>query len=313
MRVPDLTLDDTRPFVRQGVFVQTLRDSFALLRPRGFPILFLFALNGYALGAPAHDWPTLALDLAILFFGWTVLLASGANQFNSAFDRDLGAIRMLEHPPAPPRGLAAIGLAAMVGGSLLFGIRSWSAAKFGLVLSAAGVIYSYGFGLRRIKEIPVLDIVWNGLGYGLGAAAMGYLLTGAPVSDDFLCVAVGFSISFAATSIIAQIPLQGRPDLQRWTFTALVGPRRAWLVSAALYAVGGIVAAWPWLRRMPGESLLVDGLIVLFLTMLFAGARMCLRFAQTPTTNSPQRTSRLAILLVGRVALLVAAWITTAR
>ena len=60
MRVPDLTLDDTRPFVRQGVFVQTLRDSFALLRPRGFPILFLFALNGYALGAPAHDWPTRA-------------------------------------------------------------------------------------------------------------------------------------------------------------------------------------------------------------------------------------------------------------
>lgn len=301
----------TQPFVRPSALATTLRDSCLLLRPKGFAIMFIFALNGYALGAPARDGKTLALDMAILFFGWAVLLASGTNQFNSAFDRDTGAITMLDHPPAPPRGLAAIGLVAMIAGALLFAIRSWAAAKFGLVLAAAGVIYSYGFGLRRVKEIPVLDIVWNGLGYGLGAMAMGYLLTGAPLREEFWWVGFGFSISFAATAVVAQIPQQGQADFESRTFTALVGPRRAWLFCASFYATGGIVAVVPWLRRMPGESLLVDGLVVFFLTMLLTCARMCVRFAETPTTNSRQRTNRLAILLVGRIAFVILAWIGT--
>lgn len=288
----------TQPFVRRGTHAATLRDSILLLRPKGFASLFLFALSGYALGAPARDGKTLAIDLVILFVGWAVLLASGTNQFNSAFDRDTAAVALLDRPPVPPRGLAAIGLVGMLSGALLFALRSWAAAKFGLVLVAASVIYSYGFGLRRVKEIPVLDVAWSGLGYGLGALAMGYLLTGAPLRAEFWWVGCGFALSFAAAAIVAQIPRQGLADSR--TFTALVGVEHAWRLSAGLYAVGGIVAMVPWLLQMPGKSLLVDGLVVVFLTMLLTCARLCLR---------EERAHLLTLVSIGRVAFVVFAWV----
>ena len=67
----------TQPFVRRGTHAATLRDSILLLRPKGFASLFLFALSGYALGAPARaetvdrvvavvdGEPILASDLAL--------------------------------------------------------------------------------------------------------------------------------------------------------------------------------------------------------------------------------------------------------
>ncbi len=302
------SIEITRPFARSSLWLSMLRDGMLLLRPRGFAGLFVLALNGYALGRPAQDWRTLASDLLILFVGWAVLLASGANQFNSAFDRDTGPITMLDRPPAPPRGLAAIALVTMIGGALLFAIRSWVAASFGLLLVAASVLYSYGFGLGRIKQIPILDVVWNGLGYGLGAMAMGYLVTRAPLEARFWWVGLGFAISFAATTVVAQIPKVGSDD-EAHAFAALLGPRRAWLVCAALHAVGGLVAAAPWLLAMPSQSLLVDGLVVLFLAIALGCATMCVGLAAAPLTDRRQHTNHLTLLLTARLALLVAAWV----
>lgn len=90
-----------------------LGDALRLTRPGQWPILSAQLLVGLALALPPgaavstalgrlSPWPLIGAWLA-----WVVLLNGGTLAYNSAWDRDAGAIAYLRRPPAPPRGWPA--------------------------------------------------------------------------------------------------------------------------------------------------------------------------------------------------------------
>jgi len=228
-----------------------LRAGFALARPRQWPILTAQLAVGVLLAAPAGaPWPPdgpRPWPLAAAWLVWVVLLNGGTLAFNSAYDRDTGPVAYLRRPPAPPPGLAAWSLAAMVAGALA-GLATVGTV-FGLLTAgcvALSVLYSHP--RTRWKSRPGLDLVVNILGYGGGTTLAG-LLAGraAGWSGDLSAGAwfvTAFALLFGSLYPLTQI-YQAAADRARGdrTLATALGSRPALVLAMILALAAGAALA----------------------------------------------------------------------
>ena len=157
-----------------------LAAAWRLTRPRQWPILSAQFAVGVALTLPAG--PALPSALATLdavplvtaWLIWVVLLNGATLAYNSAWDRDTGAVAYLREPPPPPPWLATASLLAMAAGAGL-GAVAVGPGFAAVTGSCVGLSVAYSHPKTRWKSRPGLDLATNMLGYGAGTTAAGLL------------------------------------------------------------------------------------------------------------------------------------------
>ncbi len=247
-----------------------LADAARLTRPRQWPILSAQFAVGVALALP--PWPALdgavhslaPLPLAGAWLAWVVLLNGGTLAYNSAWDRDTGAVAYLRRPPAPPRWLAGASLAAMLAGVLVGGLLVGPALA-GVIAACVALSVAYSHPGPRWKGRPGLDLLTNMVGYGAGTTAAGLLAgraalpAGAPTADTealLFCLAFAFLFgSFYPLSQVYQIEADRRRGDR--TLSAALGAQRALALAMflGLGALGSMQAALAGGGRGPARWL----------------------------------------------------------
>lgn len=224
-----------------------LAAALRLTRPRQWPVLSAQFAVGVALALPPgaaaplaagglSPWPLLGGWVA-----WVVLLNGGTLAYNSAWDRDTGAVAYLPQPPQPPRWLAPASLAWMAAGALAGTLAAGPA--FG-ALTAGCVLLSvaYSHPRPRLKGRPGLDLLVNMLGYGAGTTAAGLLAgqaalpAGAPPPGVAAALLVAaFGLQFGSFYPLTQL-YQADADRDRGdrTLATRLGARRALDLSLGL-------------------------------------------------------------------------------
>ncbi len=154
--------------------------AWQLTRPGQWPILtgqFLLAVmlvSPRAAGGGCWLNAASLLVLACSWLVWVVMLNGGTLAFNSAYDRDTGAVAYLPDPPDPPAGLGPAAAVFMASGALL----GWLVIGpgFGLIVAVCVVLsVLYSHPLVRLKSRPGLDLATNMVGYGAGTTLAGIL------------------------------------------------------------------------------------------------------------------------------------------
>jgi 4-hydroxybenzoate polyprenyltransferase len=287
------------------------------MRPRTFPATFAMALTGYAI-APARpgDAGALTLDLAHLFTVHSVLLWGGVNAFNSSQDRDEGPVNLLRHPPPLPPGLLAFSLLSQAAAVGLAALHGWWPAALVATAVALSTLYSLRVPrFRRAKEIPVLDILINALGCGLGSIALGYAFTGAsPLDARALSVGLAFSVAIFGglpTSQIFQLE-PGEARGRAHNYASLLGARRTLRVGSLFFALHLALLATvvrPGWTEVSAWSLPM-ALWIGWAVLVTAGALHSLWWSAHPFTDAYGRMTRqFAVLMGSQVLWTAAAWL----
>lgn len=229
------------------------RDFLLLLRPAQWPILSCQLAVGVLASVPAaavlhgRQLPPAALwpPLLAAWAAWVVLLNGGTLAFNSAHDRDTGAVAYLRRPPVPPAGAAAAAVLWMLGGVALAASISAGLAALTATCVALSVLYSHP--ATRWKGIPGADLAVNMAGYGGGTTLAGLLAgqralggaTAGPDGPGWLLVA-GFALMFGSLYPLTQIYQVGA-DTARGdrTLATALGAGRSLGLSVVLGALGG--------------------------------------------------------------------------
>lgn len=193
-----------------------------------------------ALYAPDINWARFMGQ----FFVVQMLLFGGATAFNSFWDRDIGPIGGLRHPP-PMRpwmrwaslGLQGLGLLlALPVGGLYVGLYSTSLILFWL----------YSSPVTRWKGNPQLSLVAVGVSTGLSPFFMGYLAA-APAPPGWTLVPAGLGVSLLLVSMypVSQL-FQMTEDRQRndVTFAVAYGIKGVRSLFAASYCTGLGLVVW---------------------------------------------------------------------
>lgn len=271
-------------------------DYLAYMRPRTFPITFVFALTGYVL-APSHARGAgLALDLAFLFLVYSVLGWGGANAFNSAEDEDAGPVNLLPDPPPRPRHLGAFGLAC--GAASVALALAWPgkarAVPFVLVAGLLSVAYSYrGAPFRRFKEVGGLDALTHALGCGPIAIALGWSAA-APLDASFAWPALGFFFAFFGGYTTTQI-FQLAPGERYATgrnYTSLLGAPLALRVSVLCFAAHVVV-----LGLSVGRAIVASAPYLVWASLVAVAALHALGWALRPW-HAPYRRMQVQLGLM---------------
>jgi hypothetical protein len=174
----------------------------------------------------------------------SVFLWGGTNAFNTAHDRDHGAVTFLPRPPPLPRGLGLFGVVTMllaVVASALWGWRTTALSCLAVLLS---VYYSAGGpGLRRGKEIGGVDNLINAFGCGLWSVLFGYCTTAAALDTRVLVVGFAYTAALFGGLPACQV-FQLRPGetyAEARNYTALLGPTLTLRTGAGLFVLHAAV------------------------------------------------------------------------
>ncbi len=297
-----------------------LADALRLTRPRQWPILSAQLLVGVALALPGGGALGNALDhlapgtVLAAWAAWVVFLNGGTLAFNSAWDRDTGAVAYLPHPPAPPGWLAGAALAWMAAGAALGAWRIGPA--FGAVTGACVLLsVAYSHPRTRWKGRPGLDLAVNMAGYGAGTTAAGLLaghaalpgnIPGGGLPAGLLCLAFAllFGSFYPLTQIYQFAADQARGD--RTLSTRLGAPGA--LVLALALGLGALVALEAALAAAGRARLAWMPAVAMFLWLAHL-LRWRLRTAAMDAA-AHERGMYRALWLWGLVdAALVAAWL----
>ncbi len=185
--------------------LEQARDIFLLLRPKTFAAGLALPLTGYFAARPNPTVKATLIDLLALFIGYTICGWGGTALINSAIDQDTKAVNGLDRPPMPPRGSFTISILLHIGSVVVFSAYSASAAYCAAFMAFASIAYSHGFGLRRWKEIPILDAVLNGVGFGGATIWLGYAMRRTDLNLDIACALIAFSVTSAVSYVYMQV------------------------------------------------------------------------------------------------------------
>lgn len=297
-----------------------LADALRLTRPRQWPILSAQLLVGIALALPPGAALTTALGqlspwpLVGAWLAWVVLLNGGTLAYNSAWDRDAGAVAYLRRPPEPPVWLPGAALAWMTAGVT---VGAWLVGPAFAAVTGACVLLSvtYSHPRPRWKGKPGLDLAVNMAGYGAGTTAAGLLagraalpghVPGGGLPAGLLCL--GFALLFGSFYPLTQI-YQVEADRARGdrTLSTRLGTRGALTLAfglgfAALLALAAALAAGARARLFWLPALAM----FLWLAHLL---RWRSRAASMDAAAHEQGMYRALWLWAGIDAALVAAWL----
>lgn len=295
-----------------------LSHYVAYMRPKTFPATFVMAVTGYALSPVRPDAASRVLwDLSLLFLVHSVLLWGGVNAFNSSQDRDQGPLNLLPDPPPQPSYLLRFSLFLQGAALVIAAFRGW----WPLVLVAAAIVLSTYYsirlpGLRRGKEIPVVDILINALGCGIGSIALGYSFAGgSPLDSHAIVSGLGFSAAIFGglpTSQIFQLSSQKGEPRER-NYAALLGVRGVLLVGPLFFAVHIVVLAF--FARPGWKEVFLDPipatLWIGWLLLVAVGGIHSLCWSRSPFHDAYLRMVRqFGVMMASQALWTAAAWLT---
>jgi 1,4-dihydroxy-2-naphthoate octaprenyltransferase len=126
--------------------------------------------------APVYLWGWLAaggglsMTIVLGFIAFHLFLYSGATAFNSYFDRDVGPVGGLAHPPAVEPALLPFSLAIQaIGGLIAAFVNAWFYVLYGVFVALS---FAYSHPRVRLKARPVGSLLVVALGQG-GLAFLG--------------------------------------------------------------------------------------------------------------------------------------------
>jgi 4-hydroxybenzoate polyprenyltransferase len=218
--------------------------------------------------APVFLWGWLiaggGLSQAILigFVAFHAFLYSGATAFNSYYDKDVGPVGGLEHPPSVSPALLPFSLAVQGVGWLLAALVN---LPFFLIYGAfLGLSFAYSHPRIRLKAHTLTSLVVVGFGQG----ALAFLAAWAAVRGE---IASAWSLDGALGTvtavllILALYPLtqlyQIDEDAARGDRTVAVawGPKRSFTFALVCTLLGGVAMVVLVSRRFGGVDAAVVG------------------------------------------------------
>ena len=185
----------------------------------------------------------LSSSVVIGFVAFHLFLYSGATAFNSYYDRDVGPVGGLEHPPPVPPGLLPFSLAVQAIGWLLAAfVNLLFALAYGIfvVLSIA-----YSHPRVRLKAHTLMSLVVVGFGQGVLAFLAAWAATRGEIVSAW-SVEGTLGAGAAALLILALYPLtqlyQVEEDAARGDRTIALawGAERCFDFALACSVVGGL-------------------------------------------------------------------------
>jgi 1,4-dihydroxy-2-naphthoate octaprenyltransferase len=205
----------------------------------------------------------LRASVLLAFVSFHVFLYSGATAFNSYYDRDVGPVGGLEHPPQVVPALLPFSLAVQAIGWLLaffVNLPFWLAYGAFVALS-----FAYSYPRVRLKAHTLTSLAVVGFGQG----ALAFLAAWAAVRGEMgsawsLDGALG--AASAVLLILALYPLtqlyQIDEDATRGDRTVVVawGPGRSFVLALACTVAGGILMLTLLARRFGAVDTLLVGL-----------------------------------------------------
>lgn len=213
------------------------------MRPKAFPLSFIFVLTGYALNP---DKSQFLRDLPLLFLVYSILLYGGTTALNTHYDNDEGPLNFLENPPPKPKFLGKFGIAAMVLGIVI----SYFVSTIFFYCSLAAFPLSILYNMRvpplryRGKEYGGLDSLINALGCGIIAVLMGASVSGQAIQPRTYMIGLAYTITVLGSYPATQI-FQLKPDdtyEKARNFSTLFGASNALKIGAIFLAIGlGVV------------------------------------------------------------------------
>lgn len=276
----------------------SLAAYWAYMRPRTFPLTFVFVLTGYVLAPGAASiWDLLFLFLVYSVFGW-----GGANAFNSAEDRDDGPVNLLPNPPPRPRHLRQFGIGCGVLAVLL--ASAWPAMQRTLVPIAIAGALSFAYSwkssrVRRLKEVGLADNVTNACGCGPLALAIGWGAR-APYDASLAGPSVGFFLAlfggYTTTQIFQLAP--DEPYTSARNYTTWVGPKRALRIGALAFVLHVAVLAFSLRWTSPASAA-----FGVWATLVALAAVHSYAWASTPFVNPHGRMLRqMGLMMASQLA-----------
>lgn len=204
-----------------------MKAYFIHTRPQSYLVTFFAVITGYALSPEKPGDPfDILTDLCLLFVIFSILLWGGTNAFNTGQDGNEGPLTLLPDPPPVPKHLSLFGISLMLFAVILaytVSLRLTVWTSIGLALS---VFYSYkNKFFRRGKDIVVVDMLINTIGFGFCSILFGYMLTPAPITTELLFTGAGFTFAYLGGMPTSQIfQLNGVTDTTK-NYTTLLGVR----------------------------------------------------------------------------------------
>jgi len=213
-------------------------------------------LWGWLIAGGGFSWP-----IAVAFVALHMFLYAGATAFNSYYDRDVGPVGGLEHPPPIVAALLPVSLAMKLVGLVLAALVN---LPFMVVYAAFALLsIAYSQPRIRLKADPWASLLTVGLGQGVlaflaaWAAARGEL--GSAVNFDGAVGAAAATLLILALYPLTQL-YQVEEDAARGDRTIAVvgGPRLCFAFSLVCQALGGAAMLALVLGRYgPLDALLV--------------------------------------------------------
>lgn len=211
-------------------------DYILHTRPQSIPVTFFAVFTGYAL-SPNKPTELIAIffDLIVLIVIFSIVLWGGTNAFNSGQDGDVGALTLLPNPPKVPKYLSQFGIGLMI---LAIILAYFINAKL-MYWTLAGVILSIYYSwkndfIKRGKDIPILDMLINTVGFGFSSILFGYLMTSEIISSDILLIGVGFTFAYMGGMPTSQI-FQLKESTPTKDYTSLLGASNVLRIGALFF------------------------------------------------------------------------------
>jgi 1,4-dihydroxy-2-naphthoate octaprenyltransferase len=237
----------------------------------------------------------LTAAVVIGFVAFHLFLYTGATAFNSYYDRDVGPVGGLEHPPAVPEVLLPFSLAVQGIGLVLAFFVNVTFVVLYCVFVALSVAYSHP--RIRVKAHPYGSLALIAIGQGVFAFAAAWSAVRGSLAGIQTFEASLASIA-AALLILALYPLtqvyQVDEDAARGdtTLAVLWGSRACCAFAAGCTLLGGGAMALVVLLRFGwlDTALILLGLVIQIGLML----RLLTAVAATDTVEVYRRVMRLA-------------------
>jgi 4-hydroxybenzoate polyprenyltransferase len=232
---------ESKPVHLHSHWLRRTRNLFIHLRLHFQSLLAPIFLWGFLLAGGHLSW-----RFVLAFCALHLFLYGGTTAFNSYYDRDVGPVGGLEHPPPVTPELLPFSLILQGIGLLLalFVNRPFAIVYILTFLVAA----AYSYPLTRLKRYPLLSLLVVGIGQG-GVIALAGWITARPALNELTGLAwwgvLAATLTIGGIYPVTQI-YQIEEDLARGdvTFAAWAGPQATLWFAVTVQAIGAGLLVW---------------------------------------------------------------------
>lgn len=216
-------------------------DFVFILRPAALVPLWLFFFRGVSLATGGR---MVVVPSARAITGLCSMTAALGGCYLLNQIRDIETDRLNDKLYFLPRGIVSVRSAWIELGVLWIGAALLAiplSSEFAWLLAAAVALsWTYSAPPLSAKTVAPLDLIWNGLGFGLVGAAAGWACV-APLTSDVMLPAVSYAL--AVSGVIASttiLDVEGDRALGMRTTAAALGEKGTSLAAVALVVAGGV-------------------------------------------------------------------------